>query len=344
MRTSSRGAVMWAVLAGAASVALLLAPASAWAGDIVVAVGAPASAAVGSTVEVQVTVTSAGLPVVGAEMSLSYRATLGGVVDFVELDRGTTDEAGFLAFHYQQRAENNDEMRVEYLGPTNETVDPAVFGITVQPGGDQLYRSQAGVSIPWLKGSAVIGLITLVWSVIAYSAFQLVLIGRRGEGTAWESEAVAGNEEGSAWIGVVLAVVTLVTAVGMVIVFFRNPLTHGNLSDPTGEQRVPHGHVGEELLYTGLGIADTSLTDDGDPVHDGAVLWIRAGCVSCHGIGAAGGEVGPDMSDVDSLTDLIRDTRRGPDGMPPYGAEVLSDAELASIHAWLEAGTPAVHR
>jgi hypothetical protein len=296
---------------------------------------------VGSTVEVQVTVTSAGLPVAGAEMSLSYRATLGGVVGFVELDRGTTDEKGFLALHYQQRAENNDEMRVEYLGPSDETVDPAVFNITVGPGSVQLYRSQAGVSIPWLKGSAVIGLITLVWSVLAYAAFQLVLIGRRAEGSAGESGALRSNEEGSAWIG--RAVRRPITA-GMVIVFFRSPLTHGNLSDPTGAQRVPHGHVGEEVAYTGLGITAPRPPDGGDPVYVGAVLWIRAGCVSCHGIGAAGGEVGPDMSEVESLADFSRDTRRGPDAMPPFGEGVLSDADLASIYAWLEADTPPAHQ
>jgi cytochrome c553 len=331
------------MLTGAVLAAMLLAPASAWAGDIVVAVDAPASVVVGSTVEVQVTVTSAGLPVAGAEMSLSYRATLGGVVGFVELDRGTTDEKGFLALHYQQRAENNDEMRVEYLGPSDETVDPAVFNITVGPGSVQLYRSQAGVSIPWLKGSAVIGLITLVWSVLAYAAFQLVLIGRRAEGSAGESGALRSNEEGSAWIGVVLAVVTLITAVGMVIVFFRSPLTHGNLGDPTGASGSPWSRGRGSHLH-GLGITAPRPIDGGDPVHDGAVLWIRAGCVSCHGIGAAGGEVGPDMSEVESLADFSRDTRRGPDEMPPFGEGVLSDADLASIFAWLEADTPPAHQ
>jgi len=344
MKTISHGASRSAVLTSAVLAVMLLAPASAWAGDIVMSVGAPASAVVGSTVKVQVSVSSDGLAVVGAEVSLSYRATFGGVVDFVELDRGTTDEQGSLALHFEQRAEDNDEMRVEYLGPEEGPVDAVVFGIAVEPGGVQQYRSQAGVSIPWLKGSAVIGLIALVWSVIAYSAFQLVLIGRRGEGSAGGSGAPYGNEEGSAWIGVVLAVVTLITAVGMVIVFVRNPLTHGNLSDPTGTQRVPYGLVGEKYAYTGLGFTNSLPADSGDPAHDGAVLWIRAGCVSCHGIGAVGGEVGPDMSDVESLTDLTGDTRRGPEGMPPYGEEILSDADLARIYAWLEADTPSAHQ
>ena len=344
MKAISHGATRLAVLTSAVLAVMVFSSPSAWAGDIMVSVGAPASAVVGSMVEVQVTVTSEGLPVGGAEVSLSYRATFGGVSEFVELDQGTTDENGFVALHYEQRAEDNDEMRVEYLGPEEGAVDAAVFDIAVEPGGVQQYRSQAGISIPWLKGSAVIGLITVVWSVIAYSAFQLVLIGRRGERPAARGIWVApDNEEGSAWIGLVLAAVTLITAVGMVIVFVRNPLTHGNLGDPAGSQRVPYGLVGEEYVYTGLGLTDSLPADSEDPAHDGALRWIRAGCVSCHGIGALGGEVGPDMSDVESLKNLIRDTRRGPEGMPRYDEGALSDADLAMIYAWLEEGTPSAH-
>jgi mono/diheme cytochrome c family protein len=50
------------------------------------------------------------------------------------------------------------------------------------------------------------------------------------------------------------------------------------------------------------------------------------------------------MSEVESLADFSRDTRRGPDEMPPFGEGVLSDADLASIYAWLEADTPPAHQ
>ena len=321
---------------------VLLIPGIAQAGEITVSVGAPSSAEVGSTVEVTATVVVDGRPVIGAEVSLSYLASFGGVEDLAELDRATTGDDGVAVLSYEQRAADNGEMRVQYLGPEQGTVAPAVFTIAVDPGGVQQYRSQVGVTIPWLSDTVVIGLITLLWSVIAFSAFQLVLIGRRGErpvGALVRSEVPAAAEEGSVWIGTLLAFAALITATGMVIVFVRSPLTHGNLSAPGHDGRTPVGFLGEEYPYTGFGLA--KITDTGDPVHDGSALWIRAGCAACHGLSATGGSVGPDVSDLESLSDFSRDARRGPDAMPGYAAATLSDTALAQIYQWLDAGSPA---
>ncbi len=331
-------------ITGLVAAAVLLIPGVAHAGEITVSVGAPNSAEVGSIVEVTATVLVDGQPATGAEVSLSYLASFGGVEDLAELDRATTGADGVAVLSYEQRAADNGEMQVQYLGPEQGTVAPAVFTIAVDPGGVQQYQSQVGVTIPWLSDTVVIGLITLLWSVIAFSAFQLVLIGRRGEGPVPAlvgSEVPAISEEGSVWIGTLLAFAALITATGMVIVFVRSPLTHGNLGGPGHDGRTPTGFLGEEYPYTGFGLDDAEITDTGDPVHDGSALWIRAGCVACHGLSATGGSVGPDVSDLESLSDFSRDVRRGPDAMPGYAAATLPDTALAQIYEWLDAGSPA---
>ena len=322
----------------------LLSPGAAWAGTVSVSVGAPSSAAVGSTVEVQATVTSDGVPVPGAVVALSYHTSFGGVEGPVELARAVTDTSGLASLSYQQRAADNGEMSVDYVGPDEGVTAGAVFSIAVEPGAVQLYRSAAGVSIPWLNATLVIGLIALLWSVIAFSALQLVLVGRGGE-TAGGGASLRGTslhgEEGSAWIATALALAALITAIGMVVVFVRSPLTHGNLRDADNYTRAPVSYLGVVYPYGGFGLRDPQLIDTGDPVRDGAALWIGNGCASCHGTAAAGGPVAPDMSDIESLSDLRRKVRKGPELMPSFAVDALSDADLEKIYAWLEAGSPA---
>jgi len=325
---------------------ILVGARTAWAGQIAVSVGAPGSAAVGSTVQVQATVTSDGVPVAGAMVSLSYRTSLGGVSGPVELDRAVTDANGFAALFYEQRAANNGEMRVDYVGPEEGVTAGATFTIAVQPGGVQQYRSVSGVAIPWLNATVVIGLITLLWSVIAFSAFQLVLIGRRGlaaSGDEMPRGTRLSGDQGSAWIGTALATAALITATGMVIVFSRSPLTHGNLGDAEGYTRTPVDYLDSEYDFAGYGMEIPGVTDTADPVNNGAALWVRIGCVACHGPRATGGVIGPNVSDVESLTDFSEDVRQGPGVMPAFEASILTDEQLAQIHAWLEAGAPPYH-
>jgi len=73
---------------------------SAWAGTVTISVGAPASAAVGSTVEVQATVLSDGVPVAGAIVALSYHTSFAGMAGPVELTRAVTDANGFASLFY----------------------------------------------------------------------------------------------------------------------------------------------------------------------------------------------------------------------------------------------------
>ncbi len=119
------------------------------------------------------------------------------------------------------------------------------------------------------------------------------------------------------------------TLIGIVIA--RSPYTHGNLS-PQGYDRTEVAIVGEEYPFEGLGLADP-FAPSGDSVQDGRLLFFQYGCRSCHGSGT-GAIVGDDLDDV-SPSEVRREVRDGPGGMPAYSASLLSDDELESIIAFL---------
>jgi mono/diheme cytochrome c family protein len=70
----------------------------------------------------------------------------------------------------------------------------------------------------------------------------------------------------------------------------------------------------------------------------GKVAFIKNGCWQCHGFegqgGVAGKTLAPDTLPVEAFTAFVRTTNRA---MPPYSEAVLSDADLADIHAYLAA-------
>jgi len=69
---------------------------------------------------------------------------------------------------------------------------------------------------------------------------------------------------------------------------------------------------------------------------NGKRIFMRDGCYQCHGTVGQGG-VGPRLSaPALALPTLSAIVRKGVRGMPPYSAKILSDAELADIHAYLE--------
>lgn len=68
----------------------------------------------------------------------------------------------------------------------------------------------------------------------------------------------------------------------------------------------------------------------------GQVLFLRDGCYECHGTVGQGAVTGPrlapDAPDLETMTAYLR----APAGqMPPYSPKVISDAEIADIHAYL---------
>jgi mono/diheme cytochrome c family protein len=119
------------------------------------------------------------------------------------------------------------------------------------------------------------------------------------------------------------------------IVIARSPYTHGNLS-PQGYNRTEIAYVGEERPFEGPGLADPTLAETGDLAQDGRFLFIQNGCAQCHGLQGQGAIVGDDLDDA-SPSDIRKEVRDGPEGMPAFGADALSDEHLEKIIAFLTA-------
>ena len=68
----------------------------------------------------------------------------------------------------------------------------------------------------------------------------------------------------------------------------------------------------------------------------GKVAFTKNGCWQCHGFSGQGGSAGlklaPDPLPLESLTAFIRSSN-GP--MPPYSEKVISNDDVADIHAYL---------
>ena len=69
----------------------------------------------------------------------------------------------------------------------------------------------------------------------------------------------------------------------------------------------------------------------------GQHVFMRAGCWQCHGTmgqgGVAGPKLAPDPLPFDALASFVRTTNRT---MPAYREEILSDADLADLYAYLQ--------
>jgi len=70
--------------------------------------------------------------------------------------------------------------------------------------------------------------------------------------------------------------------------------------------------------------------------ENGKRVFMRVGCWQCHGTvgqgGAAGPKIAPDPLPYETLAAFVRTTNRA---MPPYREAVLSNDDLADIHAYL---------
>ena len=69
----------------------------------------------------------------------------------------------------------------------------------------------------------------------------------------------------------------------------------------------------------------------------GRVAFVKNGCWQCHGFvgqgGAAGPKLAPDPMPLAALAAFLRHTNGA---MPPYQEAVLSNQDLADIHAYLQ--------
>lgn len=95
------------------------------------------------------------------------------------------------------------------------------------------------------------------------------------------------------------------------------------------------------ILVSGYALfaADLALAAD---AQRGEETYVRVGCWQCHGYAAQGASTGPKLAPDPLPVDVIREKIRvAGDRMPPYREAVLSDEEIADIHAYLETIPPA---
>ncbi|MBZ5612311.1 MAG: cytochrome c [Acidobacteriia bacterium] len=90
------------------------------------------------------------------------------------------------------------------------------------------------------------------------------------------------------------------------------------------------------LLAQAPGSAPKAGAAPSGNAQNGKKLFVRDGCYQCHGLqgqgGAAGPRIGPRPIAFAAFTMYVRQ----PSGqMPPYTSKVVSDQELADIHAFL---------
>lgn len=86
--------------------------------------------------------------------------------------------------------------------------------------------------------------------------------------------------------------------------------------------------------------ADAATGAPAGRVEAGAELYRKSGCYQCHSNEGQGGAQGPRLGpDPIPIARFVQYVRNPPGGMPPYTERVISDQELADIHAFL-AGRP----
>ena len=72
-------------------------------------------------------------------------------------------------------------------------------------------------------------------------------------------------------------------------------------------------------------------------MQEGRKLYVQNGCYECHGYEGQGGSAGKRLAPHPmAYPDFAQYCRRPAGEMPPYSAKLLSEADLASIYAFLQ--------
>ena len=92
------------------------------------------------------------------------------------------------------------------------------------------------------------------------------------------------------------------------------------------------------LLCIALALAALATgTAHAQSAEKGKVAYVKNGCWQCHGFEGQGGVAGlplaPNVKPLAYITAFVRNTRGT---MPPYSEKILSNADLADIHAYLQ--------
>jgi len=98
------------------------------------------------------------------------------------------------------------------------------------------------------------------------------------------------------------------------------------------------GLLGAALVLGGLAFATSAQEPSGDAAN-GAKVYVAVGCFTCHGRSGQGGNfnyVTPVLAKIQWPVEALRAFLRvGVNDMPAYSKEVLSDQQVADIHAFL---------
>ena len=94
--------------------------------------------------------------------------------------------------------------------------------------------------------------------------------------------------------------------------------------------------LGLAALAAGLALGSSAALAAGDAAK-GKQNFMKYGCWQCHGtVGqgspVSGPKLAPEPMPLEAMSSFIRNSRRT---MPPYRVEVLPEADLADIHAYL---------
>jgi ubiquinol-cytochrome c reductase cytochrome c subunit len=97
-------------------------------------------------------------------------------------------------------------------------------------------------------------------------------------------------------------------------------------------QRIGYFVIGAMVTVAGSAFA----ADTASSAAHGKQLFLRDGCWECHGTmgqgGAAGKTLAPNTLPLEAMINFVHTTTGQ---MPAYSDKVLSDADLADIHAYL---------
>ncbi len=88
-------------------------------------------------------------------------------------------------------------------------------------------------------------------------------------------------------------------------------------------------------IYSGLVIPESAAQPAA--ADKGKTAYIKNGCWQCHGIEGQGGITGPALAPNPKPLAVISAFVRNTNGaMPPYQKAILSDEDLADMHAYLQ--------
>ena len=88
------------------------------------------------------------------------------------------------------------------------------------------------------------------------------------------------------------------------------------------------------LVFSGA----AAQTSPAGNVQNGKKIFISYGCYECHGREAQGASTGPRLGPNPlPLPAFARAVRTPRNEMPPYSTRILSDGELADVHAFVAA-------